>query len=103
MVQTDASGTLEAVKSALSVLPQELVILRFLFAAPSQITISDIDLATASSAMILGFNTEPSDEVQAAAKEKGMCLYHSHHVDPPAFDSCTFQRLKHHVVSFYCS
>lgn len=74
ILKTDASGTLEAVKSALSVLPQELVILRFLFAAPSQITISDIDLATASSAMILGFNTEPSDEVQAAAKEKGVEL-----------------------------
>lgn len=74
ILKTDASGTLEAVKSALSVLPQDLVILRFLLAAPNQITISDIDLATASSALILGFNTEPSDEVLAAAKGKGVEL-----------------------------
>lgn len=45
--------------------------LRFLLATPNQITISDVDLAMASEAMILGFNTEPSEEVQAAAKEKG--------------------------------
>lgn len=74
ILKTDASGTLEAVKSALSVLPQDLVILRFLLAAPNQITISDIDLATASSALIVGFNTEPSEEVQAAAKEKSVEL-----------------------------
>ena len=72
--QTDASGTLEAVKAALSTLPQDSVMLRFLLATPNQITISDVDLAMASEAMVLGFNTEPSEEVQAAAKEKGALI-----------------------------
>ena len=36
-----------------------------------QVTTSDVDLAAASEAMILGFNTEPSETVLAAAKEKG--------------------------------
>jgi Translation-initiation factor 2 len=70
-VQADASGTVEAVKSALGALPQDSVLLRFLLAAPNNITTSDIDLAAASEALVVGFNTEPSEEVTAAAKERG--------------------------------
>lgn len=70
-VQADASGTVEAVKSALGALPQDSVLLRFLQAAPNNITTSDVDLAAASEALVVGFNAEPSDEVAAAAKEKG--------------------------------
>ncbi len=69
-LQADASGTVEAVKAALGALPQDSVLLRFLLAAPNQITTSDVDLAAASEAVILGFNVEPSEEVAAAAKEK---------------------------------
>lgn len=45
--------------------------LRFLLAAASDITASDVDLAFASEGIILGFNQEPSDAVQAAAKQLG--------------------------------
>jgi len=74
ILKTDASGTLEAVKAALSTLPQDSVLLRFLLNTASQITVSDVDLALASQAIILGFNTELTDEVQAAAREKGVLL-----------------------------
>jgi hypothetical protein len=50
---------------------QDRVALRFLLAAASDITASDVDLAFASEGIILGFNQEPSDAVQAAAKQLG--------------------------------
>ena len=63
--QADASGAVEAVRSALSGLPQDAVILRYLMAAPGDITQSDLDLAAASGGIVLGFNTPVSDTVQA--------------------------------------
>ena len=71
LVQADASGTMEAVKAALGALPQGSVVLRYLLAAPNDITISDIDLAAASKGLVLGFNVEPSEAVLAAAKHQG--------------------------------
>ena len=73
-MQADASGTLEAVKGALSALPQEAVALRFLLASANDMTESDIDLADVSDAMIIGFNMEPSESVIAAAKSRGGAL-----------------------------
>ena len=72
LLQTDASGTLEAVKSALAALPQGSVVLRYLLAAPNDITVSDVDLASASKGLVLGFNVDPSEAVLAAAKQQGM-------------------------------
>ena len=72
MAQTDASGTMEAVKAALGALPQGSVVLRYLLAAPNDITISDIDLAAASKGLVLGFNMQPSEAVLAAAKHQGI-------------------------------
>lgn len=69
--QTDASGSLEAVRSALGGLPQDSVVLRYLMATPNDITVSDIDLAAASKGLVLGFNVEPSETVLAAAKQQG--------------------------------
>lgn len=75
-MQADASGTMEAVKAALGALPQGSVVLRYLLAAPNDITISDVDLAAASKGLVLGFNVEPSEAVLAAAKHQGVptCL-----------------------------
>lgn len=73
VLQTDASGSLEAVKAALSSLPQDSVVLRYLLATPNDITVSDVDLAAASRGTVLGFNVEPSEAVLAAAKHQGTC------------------------------
>jgi hypothetical protein len=62
----------EAVKNALSGLPQDAVLLRYLIAAPGEITTSDIDLAAASGGMVLGFNVAVSDAVQVRAAVAGM-------------------------------
>ncbi len=48
----------EAVKSALSMLPQQSVVLRFLLAAAGDLTVSDVELAAASGALVLAFNLE---------------------------------------------
>ena len=55
---------MEAVRSALGALPQDAVLLRYLLAAPGEISTSDIDLAAASGGMVLGFNVTTSDAVQ---------------------------------------
>ncbi|KAL4421069.1 hypothetical protein ABPG77_001364 [Micractinium sp. CCAP 211/92] len=74
ILKADASGSVEAVRSALGALPQEAVMLRYLLAAPGEITISDVDLAAASGGMVLGFNVMTSEAVQAAAKRAGVEL-----------------------------
>ena len=74
-MQADAFGSLEAVKAALNNLPQGSVVLRYLLALPNEITVSDVDLAAASHGLILGFNVEPSEAVQTAAKHQGTVTF----------------------------
>ena len=74
ILKADASGSCEAVKSALSSLPQDSVVLRYLMAAPGDITSSDIDLAIASGGMVLGFGVVPSEVVASTAKRAGVTL-----------------------------
>lgn len=70
ILKADASGSVEAVRSALGALPQDAVLLRYLLAAPGEISTSDIDLAAASGGMVLGFNVTTSDAVQV---RQGVC------------------------------
>jgi len=72
ILKADASGTLEAVKSALLQLPQDSVMLRFLLTAAGDINSSDLDLADASEGMIVGFNIGVSEAVSAEAKRRGI-------------------------------
>ena len=74
VLKADAAGAVEAIKAAAASLPQDRVTLRFLLAAAADITLSDIDLAFASDALVLGFNIEPSDAVAAAAKRSGVTI-----------------------------
>ncbi|CAK0786401.1 hypothetical protein CVIRNUC_009614 [Coccomyxa viridis] len=72
ILKADATGALEAVKAAINALPQDRVQPRFLLAAASDITKSDVDLAFASDGIILGFNIEPSEAALAHAKQYGV-------------------------------
>lgn len=74
ILKADASGSCEAVKSALGALPQDSVVLRYLLAAPGDITLSDVDLAVASGGMVLGFGVSPSEAVASAAKRAGITM-----------------------------
>jgi hypothetical protein len=48
--------------------------LRYLLAAPGEISMTDLDLAVASQAMVLGFNVTPSEAVQVGCF--GDCVAH---------------------------
>lgn len=74
IVKGDTMGVVEAIKGALSSLPQESVTLRFLLSGAGDITVSDVDLAAASQGLILGFNIEPDEAVQTHAKRMGVTI-----------------------------
>jgi len=63
IVKTDVSGSCEAIKAALGVLPQDRVQLRFLLTAAGEVSESDVDLAAASQGIILSFNSPCSDRI----------------------------------------
>lgn len=65
-------GSIEALKQALEVLPQENVSLKFLLQATGDISASDVDLAVASKAIILGFNVKTPGAVEKYANNKGV-------------------------------
>jgi translation initiation factor IF-2 len=71
IIKGDTSGVVEAIRGALSALPQDVVVLRHLLCAAGDISASDIDLAAASGGMVVGFNLEPDEAVLAHAKRLG--------------------------------
>jgi len=74
IVKGDTMGVVEAIKSALSTLPQQSITLRCLLSGAGDISESDVDLAAASGALILGFNLEPDNIVAEAAKRLGVTI-----------------------------
>ena len=58
ILKADVQGSLEAIKGALAKIPQEEVGLQVIHDAVGDITESDLTLAAASSAVVLGFNTK---------------------------------------------
>ncbi|KAL2943544.1 Translation initiation factor IF-2 chloroplastic [Bienertia sinuspersici] len=72
ILKVDLQGSIEAVKQALEVLPQESVTLKFLLQATGDINTSDVDLAVASKAIILGFNVKAPGSVEKYADNKGV-------------------------------
>lgn len=56
IVKADTAGMVEAIRTALAMLPQLSVTLRFLLTGAGDISVSDVDLAAASGAMVLAFN-----------------------------------------------
>ncbi|KAL9256499.1 Translation initiation factor IF-2, chloroplastic-like protein [Drosera capensis] len=65
-------GSIEAIRQALQILPQDNVTLKFLLEAAGDVTMSDVDLAFTSKAIILGFNVKAPGPVQHYAGEKGI-------------------------------
>lgn len=72
ILKADVQGSVEAIVGALRQLPQNEVQLRMLLAAPGEITETDIDLASASNAVIVGFNTTLASGARQAADEAGV-------------------------------
>ncbi len=72
ILKTDVQGSLEAIIGALRQIPQNEVQIRMLLSAAGEITQTDIDLAAASGAVIIGFNTTYASGARAAADEAGV-------------------------------
>jgi len=72
VVKADVQGSLEAVNGALQKLGNEEVQPRVLHAGVGGITESDITLASASNALVLGFNVRPNGKARQMAKSEGV-------------------------------
>ena len=69
ILKTDVKGTEEAVKNALSKIEVEDVRVKVIRSGVGTITESDIVLANASDAIIVGFNVRPTSKTMEVAKE----------------------------------
>jgi small GTP-binding protein len=74
ILKADAQSSVEAIMAALKQLPQDEVQLWILLAVPGEITEMDIDLAAASGAAIIGFNTTLASGAREAANAEGVDL-----------------------------
>jgi translation initiation factor IF-2 len=72
ILKADVQGSLEAIMGALKQLPQNEVQVRVLLAAPGEVTETDVDLAAASGAVIIGFNTTLAHGARPAADREGV-------------------------------
>jgi len=72
VLKADVQGSVEAILSALNQLPQNEVQIRVLLAAPGEITETDIFLAAANGAVVVGFNTNLASGAEQAAEHEGI-------------------------------
>ncbi|MDT9340851.1 translation initiation factor IF-2 [Trichodesmium erythraeum 21-75] len=72
ILKGDVQGSIEAIVAALRQLPQKEVQLRLLLSGAGEVTETDIDLAAASEAVIIGFNTTMASGARQAADAAGV-------------------------------
>ena len=72
IVKADVQGSVEAIKSSLEKLSTDDVKVRVIHGAVGAITETDVTLATASNAVIIGFNVRPDSKAVAAADKEGV-------------------------------
>jgi translation initiation factor IF-2 len=72
ILKADVQGSVEAILGSLQQLPQNEVQIRVLLASPGEVTETDVDLAAASGAVIIGFNTTLASGSRQAADNEGV-------------------------------
>ncbi|MGA7828639.1 MAG: translation initiation factor IF-2, partial [Geobacteraceae bacterium] len=72
VVKGDVQGSVEAVSESLRKLSTDAIRLRVINASVGAITETDVNLATASNAIVLGFNVRPEVKAQALAEKEGV-------------------------------
>jgi translation initiation factor IF-2 len=72
ILKSDVSGSLGAITHALEQLDQDEVRINVLHEADGDITDNDIMLATASDAIVVGFNTKVTETARRAAEDEGV-------------------------------
>jgi len=74
IIKADVGGSVEAVKASLEKLSNEEVRIRTIFGGVGAITESDVNLAAASNAIIIGFNVRPENTAKSVADEQQVDL-----------------------------
>jgi len=72
ILKTDVAGSMEALRDSLTKLGNEEVSVRVIHAAVGGITRTDVVLAAASKAIVIGFNTRPDNGAKQASTEEGV-------------------------------
>ncbi|QOW63912.1 translation initiation factor IF-2 [Campylobacter hepaticus] len=72
ILKADVQGSLEALKSSLEKLRNDEIKVNIIHSGVGGITQSDIELASASDSIVLGFNIRPTGEIKERAKDKGV-------------------------------
>jgi translation initiation factor IF-2 len=72
LIKTDVMGSAEAIRDALSKLSTDEVQVRIIGSNVGGITVSDVQLAAASKALIIGFNVRADAGARDAVKETGV-------------------------------
>jgi translation initiation factor IF-2 len=72
VLKADVSGSLEALEDEIAKLPQDEVPINVIHSAPGGINESDVMLASASDAIIIGFNVRPLSEARRLAEDEGV-------------------------------
>jgi translation initiation factor IF-2 len=74
VVKADVQGSLEPIVSSINDLSNEQITLNILHAETGIITENDIMLATASKAIVIGFNVEPDSAARRLAESEGVSI-----------------------------
>ena len=72
IVKADVQGSVEAVKQSLMKLSNDEVVVKCIHGGVGAINESDVSLASASSAIIIGFNVRPDATAKAVAEREGV-------------------------------
>ena len=74
IVKADVQGSVEAVKQSLVKLSNDEVVVKIIHGGVGAINESDVTLASASNAIIIGFNVRPDATAKATAEQEGVDL-----------------------------
>ncbi len=72
VVKADVQGSVEAVKQSLTKLSNDEVVVKIVHGGVGAINESDVTLASASNAIIIGFNVRPDATAKAIAEQEGV-------------------------------
>lgn len=72
IIKADVQGSVEAVKQSLMKLSNEEVVVKCIHGGVGAINESDVTLASASNAIIIGFNVRPDAQAKATAEREGV-------------------------------
>ena len=72
IVKADVQGSVEAVKQSLERLSNDEIIVKVIHSGVGAISESDVTLASASNAIIIGFNVRPDNSAKSTAEREGV-------------------------------